>query len=148
MEIKIGDVIPFGEYNWRVLDVQGDKALIITEDVVIRRRFDPKSKDWENSEIKKQYLDNEFYDKFDNECKSQIDGSAFLLSAEEARKYFKDNKDRKALHDGRACWWWLRSPGIYSACAACVFEVGYVNVYGIHVFNNYGGFRPALWLKL
>jgi hypothetical protein len=33
--MKIGDIIPFGEYNWRVLDVQGDRALIITEDVAI-----------------------------------------------------------------------------------------------------------------
>jgi hypothetical protein len=36
---KIGDIIPFGEYNWRVLDVQGDKALIITEDVVELRPY-------------------------------------------------------------------------------------------------------------
>jgi len=23
---KIGDIIPFGEYSWRVIDVQGDKV--------------------------------------------------------------------------------------------------------------------------
>jgi len=39
IELKIGDVIPFGEYCWRVLDVQGDRALILAEDVVEKRTY-------------------------------------------------------------------------------------------------------------
>jgi hypothetical protein len=149
-KIRIGEKrnLDFGNYKWRVLDVQGNKVLLITEDVVIRRRFDPKSNDWEKSEIKKQYLDNEFYSKFDSECKSKIDGSAFLLSVDEARKYFKDDEDRKALHDGKACWWWLRSPGLYSFTASSVLGDGYVRVGGSRVDGDYGGVRPALWLNL
>ena len=102
----------------------------------------------------------------------------FLLSLEEADKYFgdsgdyqskrrKSNKDGKfvAANDGsrfsnahdsdrvanfgdKACWWWLRSPGLNSLIAAYVDFVGRVSVYdgGVHGLN--GGVRPALWLNL
>ena len=51
----------------------------------------------------------------------------FLLSAEEADKYFEDNADRKASFGGEATdsAWWLRSPGTgENATVACVDETG------------------------
>lgn len=31
---KVGDVVDFGDYEWRVLDVKGDKALLLTEEII------------------------------------------------------------------------------------------------------------------
>ena len=46
-------------------------------------------------------------------------------------------------------WWWLRSPGIRSNCAAEVFNYGCIIKYGSYVINYSGdGVRPALHLNL
>ena len=39
-EITVGSTIHFGDFDWRVLDVKNDKALIITKDIIIRRAYD------------------------------------------------------------------------------------------------------------
>jgi hypothetical protein len=154
-KIKIGDIIKFGEYTWRVLDVRENMVLIITEDIVEERRFDPLSNDWENSEIKK-YLNDEFYNKFSNECKSRIDGVIFLLSIEEAEKYFCNDSDRMAKYiysedmkkyGDDTWWWWLRECGDYSNVIAGIDNDGSVTS-GSVIYNNHGGVRPALWVKL
>jgi hypothetical protein len=112
-EIKIGSLIPFGEYNWRVLDVQNgiagqcpDRALIITEDVVEQRAYhssynnDCKTVTWETCDLR-EYLNGEFLDRFSDECKSQIDGGVFLFSTEETEKYFKDDSVRRTTNRRR-----------------------------------------------
>ena len=33
-DIKIGSSLTFGGYKWRVLDLQNNRALIITEDII------------------------------------------------------------------------------------------------------------------
>ena len=102
----------------------------------------------------------------------------FLLSLEEADKYFGNsgdytNKNQKRYDNdkfvansygsylsneydrdraskdekGKACWWWLRSPGGISYCAAYVNSYGYVRDSGNYV-DFYYGVRPALWLNL
>jgi len=198
MEVKIGSLIQFGEYNWRVLDVQGDKALIITEDVVEERKYHEKYVDitWEMCDLRK-YLNSEFLDKFDKDKIILTDNKnpdnlwygtkggndtqdkIFLLSLEEVDYYFGNSGDytsmkRKKYDNGKflpdnngycfsnthdsnrlanfndkACWWWLRSPGLYSFLAAYVYEDGIVFVSGLSVNRNRGGgVRPALWLKL
>jgi hypothetical protein len=107
---KIGGIIPFGEYDWRVLDVQGDKALIITEDVVEQRQYHREYTEitWKTCDLRK-YLNGEFFSKFD---KSRIvpqtiqnpnnlwygtsggnptQDSVFLLSLDEVCRYFGDS---------------------------------------------------------
>ena len=37
--VKVDDIITFGKYQWKVLDVEGNKALIITENVIEQRAF-------------------------------------------------------------------------------------------------------------
>ena len=171
-EIKKGERrnLQFGDYKWRVLDVQGDKALIITEDVVEQRCYSKDLADatWETCALRK-YLNEEFYNRFNNECKTQITArnipnpdspqygtnggndtqdSIFLLNIDEVHKYFNSNSDRVANHAGKACLWWLRSPGYRSSYAAYVRAVGYVDVHGDGVSDTNGGARPALWLNL
>jgi len=142
---SVGDIITFGDYDWRVLDVKDGKALIITEDIIEKRRFDSSSKKWDSC-VLKEYLNNEFINKFN---KAQINGDIFLLSIDEVNKYFKNDKERIAKLEGEPYWWWLRSPGPIGAnCAAYVCADGSVRVFGRCVDNDYGGVRPALWLKL
>ena len=44
-------------------------------------------------------------------------------------------------------WWWLRSPGCTSACAAVCCAVGTVDYYGYEVNYFNGTVRPALTLS-
>ena len=91
----------------------------------------------------------------------------FLLSLDEVCRYFgdsraelknesdtgvltdKNNPNKIAGYtDGKACWWWLRSPGFIRYTAAYVNHDGFVEVYGFNVSVVSGGVRPALWLNL
>jgi len=71
--MKIRDTILFGTYNWQILKVESNKALIITENIVELRWYHNKFADvtWENTEIR-QYLNHEFYERFSAEEKQKI----------------------------------------------------------------------------
>jgi len=126
---KTFGIMPFGNYKWRVLDVQGNEALIITEDAIERRPYNEKFTDvtWETCDLRK-YLNNEFLRKFSKEQQGRIiekrisnpnnlwfdtDGGrdtrdkVFLLSLEEADEYFGNSRDylnrrRKEYRDGKS----------------------------------------------
>ena len=51
-------------------------------------------------------------------------------------------------NEEKAAWWWLRSPGYYSGCAAGVYYYGWVSRDGDSVDVNIDGVRPALHLNL
>lgn len=44
-DIKIHSSLSFGGYNWRVLDIQNNTALIITEDIIEQRPYHDAYKD-------------------------------------------------------------------------------------------------------
>lgn len=71
--MKIGDKIWFGSYEWRILDVQNDIALIVTECIVEQRPYHDIYEEitWSHSEIRK-YLNNDFYNKFSDLDKAKI----------------------------------------------------------------------------
>jgi len=108
--------IQFGKYLWRVLDVQDGKVLLITEDIIDMRTYNKGFDDvtWEISAIRKylngEFLENNFSEeqiekiieteipnhdniwygtKGGNDTKDKI----FLLSLEEADKYFGNSGD-------------------------------------------------------
>jgi len=113
-KLKTGDIIPFGEYDWRVLDVQEDRALIITENVVEQRPYNTKNTGvtWETCDLRK-YLNDEFLSKldsprivlthnqnpdnpwYDGDGGSNTKDNVFLLSLDEVVKYFGDSGDLK-----------------------------------------------------
>ena len=92
----------------------------------------------------------------------------WLLSREEAEKYFTSKASRKAvptayavaqgayqyagivsdykLNDTGCCWWWLRSPGYSSYYASYVIYDGSLS--NNYVSNSYYAVRPAFWLDL
>ncbi len=84
----------------------------------------------------------------------------FLLSIGEAEKYLPKDVFRKkvptpfAVKKGAytsyrdTCWWWLRSPGYDSSCAAVVFSVGDVGNHGNYVSKSDNAGCPALWIDL
>ena len=62
-EFIIGEVISFGGYNWRILDIKNNAALIITEYIIEQRAYHDVYKDitWAGCSLRK-YLNGEFYD--------------------------------------------------------------------------------------
>ena len=123
---KIGDIIPFGDYNWLVLDVRDGKALVITERLVAQEPYGQSGNTtWETSTLRR-YLNDRFLQKFTVEEQSRISETRiqnpnniwygsnggndttdkiFLLSLEEADKYFGDSGDyqsnRRKVHEGQ-----------------------------------------------
>jgi len=110
-----GSIIKFGNYNWRVLDIQGNKALLLSEHITEIRRYHYTkfNTTWAKCELH-YYLNSEFYDTFSKAEKAQIaeteitpddntwynkDGGTstydhiFILSAEQIIKYFGDSGD-------------------------------------------------------
>lgn len=117
--IQIGSSVSFGGYNWRVLDIQNNAALIITEEIIEQRPYHDAYKDitWADCTLRK-YLNGEFYDKFNEADRSRIipvinknldnqwygskggadtRDSVFLLSLEEVCTYFGDSRSK--LHN-------------------------------------------------
>jgi hypothetical protein len=111
--MQLGDKICFGRYEWRVLDIQNDMALIITDEIIEQREYHDAYKEitWADCALRK-YLNGTFYEKFDEVDLSKIvmvtnknfdnqwygsEGGAdtldqiFILSLEEVCKYFGDS---------------------------------------------------------
>jgi hypothetical protein len=86
---KIGEIIRFGDYEWRVLDIQGDYALILTENVIGHLEYKMRQRHlddmlpegdmrgiflidtWENSSIR-QYLNDVFISDFSDADRALI----------------------------------------------------------------------------
>ncbi|MDR2570183.1 MAG: DUF6273 domain-containing protein [Oscillospiraceae bacterium] len=111
--ISIGEIVSFGEHYWRVLDVQGSYALIMTEKVIEQRAYHHEMVDvtWETSTIR-QYLNGDFLNSFSQTDRTRIRETTiandnnqwfgteagnittdriFLLSIEEVVRYFGDS---------------------------------------------------------
>ena len=167
--VKAGDIIPFGKYNWRVLGVNADSVLVITENIVEKKEYhnEKVAITWAKCSLHK-YLNHEFYNTFtDDEKKliltanvknfsnprygttggSDTKDKIFLLSIDEAECLFKSDNDRVAKYRGGAWWWWLRSPGYNSYSAVGVSGGVCLNLRGDTTFRESGGVRPALLLN-
>jgi len=127
-KIKTGGIIPFGGFEWRVLDIQNGKALILSENVIEIRPYNTVSVNvtWESCTLR-NYLNSEFLEKFNIKQQERIAETLnfnksnywygtsggmksmdkiFLFDLEEADKYFGNssdyvNKRRKIQDIGR-----------------------------------------------
>jgi len=127
--VTLGNIIQFGNYDWRVLDIQIDKILIITKNIIANRAYHNKetSITWEQCDLRNKYLKTEFYNSFNTEEKNQIiaetienkdnqryntpggnptKDSVFLLSLDEVVRYFGDGSSIKYLenNDNQTQW--------------------------------------------
>ena len=129
--MQAGDKISFGNYDWRVLDIQNGMALIITEYIIDHRSYHNVYKDitWADCSLRK-YLNGEFYDQFTEEDKSRIipvlnknpdnqwygtkggtdtQDSIFLLSIEETVcRYFGDSSSKLYSPGKNQRYWFER----------------------------------------
>ena len=119
------DIVTFGNYRWRVLDINEGKALVITEEIIELRWYnnDFVETTWAECELR-SYLNSEFRDTFNRDEKAKIiavtnsnlnnqwfktEGgidtldSIFLLSLEEVCEYFGDSKEH-LLNKGKQKW--------------------------------------------
>lgn len=126
--MQTGDKIVFSEYQWRILDIQDDKALIISEEIIEQRPYHNAYIDitWADCALRK-YLNGEFYDKFSEEDQLRIipvinknpdnqwygtkggedtQDNIFLLSLEEVCQYFGDSLS-KLQNPGKNQRYWF-----------------------------------------
>ena len=71
---KVGDIIKFGEYDWRVLDVQDGKALIITDKNIFIDTFhdeDAETLTWADSDMRAWFNDG-LYNSFNETDRARI----------------------------------------------------------------------------
>lgn len=137
------------------------KILVISKYGLASMDFDLSSNDWKNSAIR-HWLNNGFYNKvFTEQEKKYINSfngdNVFLLSKEEAEKYFANNDARKCkvtyfakangayVADSGNSPWWLRSP-YGNNCVFRVLDDGDISFFYIH--NNQYVVRPDLWINL
>ena len=156
-----GDIQPI---EWLVLAKEENKMLVISKYALDCKRFDGSSNNWKNSEIR-QWANNDFYNKaFDDKEKKYInpfDGdNVFLLSKDEAEKYFVNDEARRckateyavkngAYVDAKGCsYWWLRSPSYpnYSNIVAFVYRQGSFGYRYVYIAKYVA--RPALWINI
>ena len=124
----VGQIIQFGGFDWLVLDVRGNRALVISEYVLFYRRYHHtlESFTWETSDIRR-YLNNDFFNRFSSQDQARIalmtvinnnnqwygtpGGSnttdrIFLMSIDEVLRYFGDSDltAQGAAMAGRERW--------------------------------------------
>ena len=153
--------------RWLVLKKNSDRALVVALSVLDSHRFDPDTNKWEDSEIRR-WLNGEFADAaFTADERAGIltdenGDSVFLLSSRQADAYFHDADERKGEATAYAVkrgvnhydwaegktWWWLRTPGEHANNVALVSTFGTVFTFGDNRVIEYGGVRPAMWVKL
>jgi len=181
LDVKAGTkymTIKFGGYEWRVLDIQNGKTLVISQNIFTHGLYAYKTKEsadditWETSALRKR-LNKKLYNRFAPEEQERIletfvinDGNPhydtsggndtvdkiFLLSIDEVNKYFKSKKDRIAysLHEqySESVYWWLRNPGKDKYSTVIVDNEGRIKIDGVDNINTPCGVRPAMWLNL
>ena len=168
--------------EWQILSIDPDnnRVLVVSHYGLDASLFDDDSNVWADSEIRR-WLNEDFYNTaFDETETAKIkpvdivfkeDGSdyydysgstynVFLLSEEEAEKYFANDEARKCKSTDYAVnnnvsvsgngysLWWLRSyKSMINSSAYCVLDDG--SILGFVAINDmYYAVRPALWINL
>jgi hypothetical protein len=165
------------------LDRQDDKVLLITRDIIDCIAYDYSEKDvtWEKCQMR-QWLNNSFYNEafgssekglilktdvvngYNAEYKTNggndTQDKVFLLSVDEAKKYFPNDGSRQAagakdlkngslyVDENGYSLWWLRTPGAVGSASAYVDHLGRIKEGGMYNKYYYVGVRPAIWVTL
>jgi len=177
--IVVGSKYRFAGMDWRVLEVEADKMLIISEYVLLDDNFifGPKTlyPYWLESSAR-EYLNDTFYNAIfredeqvrilettippDSISNATLD-KIFLMSTEDALRYFPNDKSRIAFYKGDsvAVPWLLRSvvekpilnglpcPDIHFAQVHVNGEVDDFHGETVNTIIN-AGFRPAMWIMI
>ena len=169
--------------EWIVLDRDGADLLLISRYVLDIQNFDSASgaetwegsslrtwmnvafansafTPWDQGKLQKKTVSPDKNPKFLTSPGNETQDKVFLLSIDEAEKYFGSDKDRVCsltayaaerfsdMNEGSPFFWWLRTPGSGPTLAAYVSEGGSVDTAGFSQFDGTLGVRPALWLRI
>ena len=118
---SVGDIIDFGGYKWRVLEVTGSRALVLSENVLEMRPYNSyQDVTWESCYLR-SYLNGSFYNSFTSAERERIVESriinadnpwygtsggvdtvdmVFLLSLDEVVRYFGDSGQLRSGGNG------------------------------------------------
>jgi hypothetical protein len=130
-QLKKWEPFTFGGYEWLVLDVQPDKALLLSKDCVEKRQYHLLYTDitWEYCTLR-QYLNREFFGKFSTTDQHKIlttsnynpnnpwygtnggsttDDKIFLLSLDEVIECFGDSTAKEQLKNRPGNNRWINS---------------------------------------
>ena len=169
--------------EWRVLEVKGNEALLISRYGLICKPYHRFNMDisWEDCDLRKWLNEDFLNEAFTPEERQRIRLSdvandekpefyatsggnntqdrIFCLSNAEARRYFKNNRERtcratalarekglRTLYSG--CFWWLRSPGFCQNEASSVYADGSMFPSGFVVRDTRVTVRPAMWVNM
>lgn len=175
--------------EWLVLDRKGGRILVISRYALASRAYEPSAlgATWATSDVR-TFLNMSFLNlafdageqaliptvkveavpnpSYDTDQGPDTEDRIFLLSIEEADRYFPSDEARMCLptatavaqgifesitytRDGKATiFWWLRQPGRYNKTAACIDDNGALHPSGYMNDEDMVGVRPALWIEL
>lgn len=174
--LNVGEVFEFGKYKdkpitWIVLEKKKDKILVISENVLLGKKFNETktSTSWANCDLR-GWLNNSFYNSsFSKDQKKKIkvnenmktgknplyhtssgsdtNDKIYVLTASQIDNYFSSNYRRKCTNrSGEPSGYWTRTSGEKKDKAAYVNVDGDIKYHGDSV-NKKHGIRPAMWLK-
>ena len=172
------------DIEWLVLAKENNKILVISDKALDYQRYNKTYENitWEQCSLREWLNDSFLYTAFSKEERVLIQSTTisadknpqystdpgnattdkvFLLSINEAEKYFSGEQARKCTttayviaiaqseYDNKyVSWWWLRSPGDKQENAARVDYAGSIDYSSISVSDNVGCVRPALWISI
>ena len=172
------------DIEWLVLAKENNKILVISDKALDYQRYNKTYEKitWEQCSLRKWLNDSFFNAAFSEEEQALIQNTTvsadknpkystdpgnattdkvFLLSINEAEKYFSGEQARKCTttayviaiaqseYDNKyVSWWWLRSPGDKQKNAARVDYAGSIDYSSLSVSGNVGCVRPALWISI
>lgn len=144
--VQKGQIIRFGFYDWKVLDVQDDRALLFVEQIT---GMDMIYDSWYNFWIS-QYLKNTVNTSFGTGERSLIlNDILFLLSQKEVELYIP--QEQRILKVGnKYIDWWLRDLSINSETKkSCSIAVdGNSGKFKQLENKTVCGIRPAMWVRI
>ena len=179
----LGSVAKKERIPWIVADKKEGQVLLVAVDGLYGTYYQQeyKASNWEDSSVRsllnKEFLYMGFSKKerrlivnseivTENNSQYGTEGGnttydkIFLLSAEEAARYFTDAELGKLFpttfafrfginynSNKEASWWWLRTMGKEDNMAAVVSQDGEINLEGELVSVASGAVRPAIWVK-
>lgn len=145
-EVEVGASISFGGHQWRVLDRQGDAALLVTEKIIEQRPYHDAYKEitWADCALR-AYLNGAFYEGFSADDRARIvpvvnsnldnywygtkggaatEDRVFLLSMEEVVcRYFGDSS-AKLNNPGKKQRYWFERKDANNSKRTAWLEAG------------------------
>ncbi len=185
---EVGDTVEFGNYHgvveWIVLDKQDGKVLLISKYCLDAKPYNEKYEPvtWETCTLRQwlngdfinetisgaekalicdTYLQNPDNPEYGTDGGNDTTDKVFLLSIDEATRYFANDEARMATATDYAkeqgvyvseengnSWWWLRTSGLNNKGAVCVYSGGSINDNGSSVNSSDYDVRPAMWVNI